>query len=62
MENNELDIELLELQESLAQDPTILKSLTKEQKSKLISHYSQLLSANKVENERLRKNLDNLRK
>ena len=61
MEKQEFDLELLELQEKLVNDPSILQSLSKEQKSKLIEHYSTLLTATKKENTRLKNKLDDMR-
>ena len=61
MENQEFDLELLELQEKIVNDPGVLKTLTKEQKSKLIEHYSNLLTATKKENTRLKNKLDDMR-
>lgn len=61
MENQEFDLELLELQEKIVNDPSVLKTLTKEQKSKLIEHYSNLLTATKKENTRLKNKLDDMR-
>ena len=61
MENQEFDLELLELQEKIVNDPGVLNTLTKEQKSKLIEHYSNLLTATKKENTRLKNKLDDMR-
>ena len=57
MENNEFDVELLELKETLERDPSALQYMTAEQKEKLITFYSDLLEAKKAENERLKEKL-----
>lgn len=57
MENNQLDIELIELKETLERNPASLKDMTPEQKDKLIAFYSELLAAKKDENNRLKEKL-----